>query len=112
LAGIFYARIADNVSNAGVAISNPVGHLLGNRSAATGSNAIQQYQNAAPFTAITSDSAAIPSANFTILKIAPNLNADQSHQLAMVSVGSSLSSSQVTAFYNRLRTYMTAVGVP
>jgi hypothetical protein len=30
----------------------------------------------------------------------------------MASIGSSLSSTDVTNFYNRLRTYMTAVGVP
>ena len=34
------------------------------------------------------------------------------HQVAATSIGSSLNSTEATAFYNRLRTYMTAVGVP
>ncbi len=34
------------------------------------------------------------------------------HQLAMASIGASLTPVQVATFYGRLRTYMTAVGVP
>jgi hypothetical protein len=34
------------------------------------------------------------------------------YQIAMASIGSSLNSTEATNFYNRLRTYMTSMGVP
>lgn len=42
----------------------------------------------------------------------PNVNSNSGKQIAMASIGSGLTSTDVTNFYNRLRTYMTAVGVP
>ncbi len=42
----------------------------------------------------------------------PNVNSNSGKQIAMASIGSGLTPTDVTNFYNRLRTYMTAVGVP
>jgi len=55
--------------------------------------------------------------NASISTIATNFTNVPNHfgsniQAAMASIGSSLSSTDATNFYNRLRTYMTAVGVP
>jgi len=87
------------------------GHFLGNR---TGVNALGCYRNAALQTTDTIDTSTAPP-NFNFYSLGYNIAGTASgnaHQQAMISVGSSLSSTDVTNFYSRLRTYMTAVGVP
>lgn len=104
-----YARINDSPASGGFAITDPRGLLLGNRSSST---ARQLYQNASTTlnggTAATygsQSSGAVNNSSFLLLS-------NTSWALAEASIGASLSSTQVTNFYNRLRTYMTAVGVP
>ncbi len=87
------------------------GHYLGNRSS---SSAVQGYKAGSSIaTNNSSTSASPPNNNF--YSLAGNNNGaaiGSPMQLACISIGASLSSTDVTNFYNRLRTYMTAVGVP
>ncbi len=104
-----YSRLNDNSGSSGVAVADPRGHLLGNRS---DSSNIQQYRNASSIATPSATSHAPTNAECTIFRVAPSVLSNVTHQLAAVSIGGSLSSTPVTNFYNRLRTYMTAVGVP
>jgi hypothetical protein len=109
--GKFYGRINSlgTASPAGVTVTNPVGHYLINRSSSTQTNG---YKNG---TGILSQSVVDASPNNRIYTLAYNVGATAvgaSHQLAMASIGASLNASEVSQFYNRLRTYMTTVGVP
>jgi hypothetical protein len=108
-----YARLNDNPEVGGIAIVDSRGHLLMNRSGAT---ARQLYQNAsttlnggATATYGSSPSQAPLNSDWSILGNDTN---GSSRTAAMWSTGASLNSTQVTNFYSRLRTYMTAVGVP
>lgn len=80
--------------------ADPRGHYIGTRSA---SNAVQGYFNAGSI---------FTSSDVSFAPFNANINAVDGQQCAMISVGSQLSSTDATNFYNRLRTYMTAVGVP
>lgn len=88
------------------------GHWIGNTNAA---NTEQVYQNGSLFGTPIGDTTAGP-INFKFFALcrsesniakfgAPN-------QVAMVSMGGSLNATDALNFYSRLRTYMTAVGVP
>jgi len=102
----YYRVNASGIS--GVANTTSNGHYCANRSS---SSAVQGYKNGSSvLTNNAATSGAVVGGNFQILK-ALNLGGS-AHQLAMASIGASLSSTDVTNFYNRLRTYMTAVGVP
>lgn len=99
------AGVADNIT-----ISNASGHFIANRS---GSNARQGYRNGS--SSYTGSDGSIAPMNFNIFMLGYNSNgtpAGSGYQQAMNSIGASLSSTDATNFYNRLRTYMTAVGVP
>ncbi len=87
------------------------GHYIVNRSTSTND---QAYKDGVSKTTSTTDAVFAP-LNLNIYTIADNNNGQPngtSHQLAEASIGGSLSSTDATNFYNRLRTYMTAVGVP
>lgn len=113
LDGNVYARVNDNPqSGSQGAPGTRQGFWLINRS---GASATQLYQNSSLFSSPNGTSDLPPNANFYILADNNNdFSADLGtpNQLAMVSMGGNLSSTDVTNFYNRLRTYMTAVGVP
>lgn len=107
--GNIYARVNDNPETGGFAASDFRGHILGNRNSST---ARQLYQNASttliggtPATYGSEPSQAVNNHDINLIGLGD-------HTLAMASIGASLNSTQVTNFYNRLRTYMTAVGVP
>ncbi len=105
-----YFRV--NGGGSGVANSSPVGFFVANR---TNSTNIQGYLNTtAIFTDTSNNSSAPPNQNIITLARGQSGGGSygSSHQLAMASIGSSLSGADVTNFYGRLRTYMTAVGVP
>ena len=92
-------------------VGSGLGHHIINRSA---SNALQAYKNGSANGSNSDGSTALYSGNFYELA---NNNAGtgasgNSNQLGVTSIGSSLSSTDATKFYNRLRTYLTAVGVP
>lgn len=106
--GSMYMRVNDNPEAGGFVTSDNRGHLLGNRSGAT---AREAYQNASSIGTIGSTtSQAVLNTNMTML--GDSTTNSISLTAAMASAGASLSSGNVTLFYNRLRTYMTAVGVP
>ena len=87
------------------------GHFLANRSS---SSAQQGYKNGGSIiNNTTSPSGAVDNMNMYTLGINfAGTFFGSNVQNAAVSLGSSLSSTDATNFYNRLRTYMTAVGVP
>lgn len=94
-----------------VAVADAIGHYIGNRSS---SSASQGYKNGSSILSNAADtSVALTNQNF--YGLAYNFNGTASgvgHQIAMISIGSSMNSTEAANFYNRLRTYMTAVGVP
>jgi hypothetical protein len=98
-------------ATAGVANADGTGHYLANRSA---SNAVQGYKNGS--SVLTNSDASVAVFNSNIYVLAQNDTATPATgfggQVPMASIGSSLSSTDATNFYNRLRTYMTTVGVP
>jgi hypothetical protein len=114
-----HAKFTDN--NAYISINGPnapsyanatrPGHYLANRS---NSSSVQGYKNGVSQTSSSSNtSVALP--NIVLVVCGSNNSGavfTTVDQAAMASIGSSLSSTDVTNFYNRLRTYMTAVGVP
>jgi len=109
--GNTYFYINGGNSTPGTAMANASGHLIANRSSGT---AVQGYKNGASIVTFSDASGAV--AGYHMIYLAANQFGNptlgSSHQLAMCSIGSSLNSTEATAFYNRLRTYMTAVGVP
>jgi hypothetical protein len=107
--GSINSRVNDNPESSGFSASDFRGHILGNRSSST---ARQLYQNAST-TLIGGTTATYPSTpSQAVNNTAFSLLSLGDHTGAMASIGASLNSTQVTNFYNRLRTYMTAVGVP
>ncbi len=94
-----------------VAIGSPQGHSLTSRNS---SSQVIEYKNGS--SVVTNNSAtstAMPNLNLYTLGYNGNNVANGCvTQHAEMSAGSSLSGTDATNFYNRLRTYMTAVGVP
>jgi hypothetical protein len=90
--------------------ANTRGFYTANRS---GASATQLYKDGSSIH--TGTPASVTVANVEIKVCANNSDGGATSsglQIACASIGSSLTSGEVTAFYNRLRTYMTAVGVP
>lgn len=99
-----YTRINDSPEAGGLAVASTQGFTLGNRSSAT---ARQSYKNGSSLGSLgTVNSTNVPNENILIKG-----NVTETDQISQFSIGGSLSSTEVTNFYNRLRTYMTAVGV-
>jgi hypothetical protein len=115
-AGIF-AKFTDNnayftinaATNINVAVASAIGHYIANRSA---SNAVQGYKNGSSIISGSVASTGVPNLQYFVLSDNNGAPLGASNQVAMASIGASLSATDVTNFYNRLRTYMTAVGVP
>jgi hypothetical protein len=104
----------DVTGSAGAVPTTKTGHWLSNR---TGASASQLYQNGANFSSPNTVSVPIAN-NHSMLSLAgweggsgTQVNG-LGNQLAMLSIGGGLSSTDASNLYNRLRTYMTAVGVP
>jgi hypothetical protein len=93
-----YARINDSAGG-GVAMPDCKGFLVGNRSDAT---TRQTYRNGVSLGTTTAASE-VP-ANGTMVVF--------DKYIAAVCAGASLNATEQTNYYNRMRTYMTAVGVP
>ncbi len=94
----------------GVASANSIGHWIANRS---GANSSDGYKNGSNVITDGTASFTIQSNNYSAL--AGNNGgtiAGGPWQQAMISIGSSLSATDALNFYNRTRTFMTAVGVP
>jgi hypothetical protein len=109
--GNLYFRV-NGGSIAGITnIGTTAGYWLANRSS---SSRVDGYRNGSSIFSNTSTTSSAP-ANFSINTIAVNDNGTHrgnGTQAAAATIGSSLSAGDVTNLYNRLRTYMTAVGVP
>jgi hypothetical protein len=102
---------ACNGANSVVANANSTGHYVATRSVST---TLVTYRNASQTSNVANASTAVGNRNVTILAVnnAGTINQGSACQIAMASMGSALDATNVTNFYNRLRTYMTAVGVP
>jgi hypothetical protein len=109
--GKAYFRVNTSTGTAGVTNADSRGHFLASR---TGASAVAGYINGSNVLSDASASVAMPSQTFKTLARSHDSSVDQGggYQLAMASLGGALSPTDVTNFYNRLRTYMTAVGVP
>jgi hypothetical protein len=111
--GNIYARIVDATgSGSQGAPGTRAGHWIINRS---GASATQLYQNGSLFSSPNAGSGALENGNIYILTYnqagtAASIGTPQ--QIACHSLGGNLSSTNASNFYTRLRTYMTAVGVP
>jgi hypothetical protein len=113
-----HAKYSDNsaysyvnqTGTTGIAMATSAGHILGNRS---GSSATQIYKNGASVLTASPASVAVDTLEFyTCAHNQIGSAVGSAYQVAMASIGSSLNSTEAAAFYARLRTYMTAVGVP
>lgn len=111
--GNAYFRINSNIADSGqsIANSNSTGHYIANRSA---SNATQAYRNGSSILTNSNVSTSTPGNNFAGLanRDLGNVGSGGGYQICEQSIGSGLSSADALIFYNRLRTYMTTVGVP
>lgn len=96
----------DNVANA-----DSRGHYIANRS---GASAQQGYKNGSSVVTNTVASVIVTGGQKFFALGYNNTSTPKGYgqQEAMLSIGSSLSSTDAANFYARLRTYMTAVGVP
>jgi hypothetical protein len=94
---------------AGGSAGNGFGHYIGTRSSST---AINGYKDGAS-NAVDGIASSTP-LNLAIYTLGHNSNGTavgDARQLVMASIGSSLTATDATNFYNRLRTYMAVVGV-
>jgi len=123
--GKAYYRINDKngLPSAGITTASAQGHFLANR---TGIDAQKGYKNGTDqgVVSIVNSSAGnrfAPAlgptglafcATVNVTSLPGSLVSGYPGQVAMFSSGGSLTPTQVTNFYNALRTYMTAVGVP
>lgn len=104
--GNFYARINDLVDTGGFAVPSGVGWFMGNRS---GALARQAYRNGASV-GDYGDSASGPlnNENIWLLNLANTAFSDA--QLSSMSIGGSLDSTKMAAFYAAELAYMQAIG--
>jgi hypothetical protein len=108
--GNAYFRLNGSAGSGGVAVAAMTGHSIANRPS---SSQVLGYRNGSLILTNSDTSTSVPSNQFVDLASNGNVVGNYfSHQVAATSIGSSLSSTDVMNFYNRLRTYMTAVGVP
>jgi hypothetical protein len=102
----FYFRTNDNGGATGTAASftNHQGHFISSRN---GSTTRRVYYNGSLHNTTSATSQAVPNIQHSIL------TSGLTHQVSAYSVGSNLDAgSDASNFYTRLRTYMSAVGVP
>lgn len=99
--GNCYTRVNNNAGSGG-ASTDGSGFILAVRTAASGASAIMGYRNAVNIVNTADGAAGLDASQWIV----------NDRQIAATSVGGSLSGTNSTNFYNRLRTYMTAVGVP
>jgi hypothetical protein len=110
-----YLRCNDATPNAGTASVSGQGHFIANRS---GASLSQGYRNGSLLYSPNAAAGSIPNINMIILGINDTTSGFNSNAgsagvvVPMSSIGANLSGTDATNFYTRLRTYMTAVGVP
>ena len=103
--------LVNNDWGGSVSNTNSSGHYIASR---TNANSIFGYKNGAGIYSDTSRTSFAPvNRNIYVLGCNHDLTLEASgYQCAMASIGSSLDATQAANFYARLRTFMTAVGVP
>jgi hypothetical protein len=110
--GNTYYRINGSAIS-GVANTTTAGFYLANRSS---SSRVDGYKNGSNVLTNTSaTSSPVQNYSFPICAMRhlfAGTTTPSAHQIAAASMGASLSATDVSNFYNRLRAYMTAVGVP
>jgi hypothetical protein len=102
----------ESSGSAPITTVDSLGHYLVNRDSASTE---QGYKNGSLIGNPNGVAGTIPSINIILLAdndVAVGVTRGSEHQITMASLGGNLSSTDVSNFYNRLRTYMTAVGVP
>lgn len=99
--GNWYVRINNN-SGGAAANSDGSGFFLGVRTAGSGSGAIMGYRNGVNIVNTTDGTVALDGAQLSVMD----------RDISAVSVGGTMNATDSTNYYNRMRTYMTAVGVP
>ena len=104
--GIFYTRV-NNPSVPGVGIPGTKGLFVGDRPSST---TVTPYWNGTAQASQSSPSQALVNATFTVGAV-PGVGGT-GNTLCAAFIGASLGAAGQLALYNRLRTYMTAVGVP
>lgn len=109
--GNVYGRINDATASGSQGVPGTrIGHWVVNRS---GASATQVYQSGALFSSPNATSGSFPNSTIIILANVLVGNAffhGTPNQVSATSMGGSLTSTDATNFYNRLQTYMTAVG--
>ena len=106
----FIGRVNGPTNHLSVAETESKGHFLANRSGAT---AAEGYKNGASVVSNSAASVAIPNGNILLLArgvVSGSPDTFSTDQIAQASIGASLSGAEVTAMYNALLTYMSAVG--
>lgn len=105
---LFVSAVNNNVTNNSVANVNGTGLFAAER---TASNAVQSYRNATSLLTAATASSAVQNLN---ISFAGNIfgGGTPGPQTSAAGFGSSLGQTKQTALYNRLRTFMTAIGVP
>jgi hypothetical protein len=108
-----YVRIHSGFYDPVPLATDASGFFVGSR---TTINNVNGYRNASSVYSTTGQTATASALiNFNYYTLAMNnagTAAGCASQMAMASIGGGLTPTDVTNFYNRLRTYMTAVGVP
>lgn len=100
-----------NTNNIDVTGSNRLAGLI--QASRTGAGAITLYRNGASIGTGTLASTAIPSlVLYTLGRNSSGSISNATANGAMAAIGGGFSGADATNFYNRIRTYMTAVGVP
>lgn len=107
--GNCYYRLNDNAGGDGFVSSTSQGHFLAVR---TGASAKQCWKNGTSADTGSAPSQAIINQDFAVLGGGPAFASGSACQLSMASIGGSLTSAEVAAWYTVLRTHMTAIGVP
>jgi hypothetical protein len=100
------------IAPAGVAVTDSMGHHIANRSS---SSTTQGYKNGIDIGVPTQTVGTLPNANLSILgdnDTTSGRRAGSACQVAMTSIGASLTATDAANFYNRLLTCIKAVGVP
>ena len=100
-----YLRCNDNAG--AIAATNPTGLWVASRQS---SSTFGAYRNGSLSETVTATSAAVNNALFLVLDL--GAAGGSPTQVSAYSLGGGLTSTEVGNYYTRIRTYMTAVGVP
>lgn len=105
-----YGRI-NSGAIAGVSVADSLGHYISNRPDST--TAISYKDGSSILSNGSAAATTLSTRSILILSLNSNGTvAGSPRQVAMASIGAGLTGTDATNFYNRLRTFMTAVGVP